>query len=716
MQPLYNPALVALSVIVAIIASYTALKLAARVARAQGSLGRTWLAGGAAAMGIGIWSMHFIGVLAMTLPIPLSYNIPITIGSLLIAILTSGFAISFVGRPAITLPRFAVSGVVMGMGVTAMHYAGMAAIDITPAIRYDPPLVAASIVIAVSASCVALWLAFHLRGGASRRLALARLAASLVMGLAIAGMHYTGMAAARFARGAVCLGGMTLNNGWLAITIGLIALGLLVLTLVTAVFDAHLESRSRQHAQRLEQINADLHHRAMHDSLTGLPNRLLFMERLHAAIDQARQRLESFAVMVVDLDRFKLINDSLGHGAGDELLLQVAGRIEHALGPDDVAARIGGDEFLLIVRRLSKREVAVQRAAALIELLDRPYLVHGVELHATPSIGISLYPDDATAAAALISHADEAMYGAKQDGRNTFRFFTSGTPVFTPERLQFENDLRRALPAGQFQLHYQPLVSLGSERIVGLEALVRWAHPVNGLIPPDAFIPLAEETGLIVPLGEWVLREAVRQLHQWHARGFGALRVAVNLSATQFRQEDLVAAVGSVLEQYGVPPGCLELELTESAVMSHPQRSAHVLTALQRMGVGIAIDDFGTGYSCLSQLKRLPIRKLKIDRSFICDLGYDADDEAIVQAIVSLARTLRLAVTAEGVESADQLDLLRRLGCGEYQGYYCSRPRPAAEIEPFMRDFNAAASRRAAADGGASGMRGVVAPLALRSG
>ncbi len=351
----------------------------------------------------------------------------------------------------------------------------------------------------------------------------------------------------------------------------------------------------------------------------------------------------------------------------------------------------------------------------MIALLDQPYLVNGVDLHATPSIGVSLYPGDATGAAALISHADEAMYGAKQDGRNTFRFFTSGTPVFTPERLQFENDLRRALPAGQLQLHYQPLVSLGTERIVGLEALVRWVHPVNGLIAPDAFIPLAEETGLILPIGEWVLREAVRQLHDWHCRGFSGLRVAVNLSATQFRQENLVATVGSVLEQHAVPPHCLELELTESAVMSHPQRSAHVLSALQRMGVGIAIDDFGTGYSCLSQLKRLPLRKLKIDRSFICDLGYDADDEAIVQAIISLARSLRLAVTAEGVENADQLDLLRRLGCGEYQGYHCSRPRPAVDLELFMRDFNAAAARRAAIERGAPGVHGVVASLVRNS-
>lgn len=685
MQALYNPALIVLSIVVAIVASFTALKLAARVAHSRGAVGHIWLAGGAASMGLGIWSMHFIGMLAMSLPIPLRYDLVPTIGSALIAVITSGFAIAIAGRNELSSARLACSGLIMGLGVTAMHYTGMAAIRITPAISYNPSRVAVSVAIAISASCAALWLAFQLRGGNSARMRWARLAAACVMGLAIAGMHYTAMSASRFAMGSFCLGGVALNNTWIAVTIGLLSLGLLVITLMTAVFDAHLESRSREHSRRLEQINADLHYQATHDALTRLPNRMLFNQRLETAIAEAALGREHFAVLAIDLDRFKLINDSLGHAAGDDLLLQVAERLSGLIRSGDVAARVGGDEFLLLLRRVRDRAELARRAQEILELLNQAYWLRDLELHATPSIGISVFPEDALQPSALMSQADEAMYSAKQAGRNAYRFFTAGTTVFTPERLRFENDLRRAAGAGQLLLHYQPQVQISDGQIVALEALLRWQHPDLGMVRPDRFIPVAEETGLMLPIGEWVLRAAVQQLQRWHRAGHTQLRIAVNLSATQFRQDDLVAMVGSVLQEHHVPPRCLELELTESAVMADADRSVAVLTQLRQMGVSIAIDDFGTGYSCISHLKRLPIDKLKIDRSFVAELGGNAEDDAIVQAIVSLGHTLRLGVIAEGVESSEQLDALRERGCDEYQGFFCSKPVAAADIDLLLR-------------------------------
>jgi diguanylate cyclase (GGDEF)-like protein len=689
MEGTYNSWLVALSIAVAVLVSYTALKLAARVAAADRAVSQMWLFGGAFSMGIGIWSMHFIGMLAFSLPIPLRYDITTTIASLAIAIVTSGFAIKISSGPQLSLERLGFGGLVMGAGISAMHYTGMAAIQIVPMIRYEPLLVVASIAIAVTASFAALWLAFHLRHGQSAVLVLARVAAAIIMGLAIAGMHYTAMGASAFEPNSYCRGGALLNSEWLALTIGLVAIALLTVTLITEIYDAKLTSRTQLHSHRLEQVNVELNHQATHDALTGLPNRLLFIDRLEQALAQAHRHGSRFAVMVLDLDRFKLINDSLGHGAGDQLLVEVARRLTTAVRKIDTVARVGGDEFLLIVSDLKEADDAAAVAKKIIEAVSQSCHVATVELQTSPSIGISVFPKDGTDAEALLAHADEAMYCAKQRGGNTFQFFAAGMNAFTPGRLQLENDLRRALSLRQFELYYQPKVDVANGRVASVEALIRWHHPVKGMISPDAFIPVAEETGLIIPIGDWVLHEACRQARAWQMSGLRALRVAVNLSATQFRQPNLLATISAALEKNNLLPRFLEVELTESAVMTNAEGSVAILEQLSRMGVVVAIDDFGTGYSSMSYLRRFPIDRLKIDRSFVRDLGADADNTSIVQAIISLAHSLRLKVVAEGVETPEQLEHLRLLGCDQYQGYHHSVPGTAASIEAMIRASDA---------------------------
>ena len=684
MASVYNPWLVALSLGVAVLVSYTALRLAARVAVSEGRGARIWLGVGAVAMGIGIWSMHFVGMLAFSLPIPLAYDVPTTLASLAVAIVTSGFALGITSGVNLTLPRLSLSAAAMGTGIAGMHYMGMEAITIIPGIDYDPLLVALSILIAIAASFVALWLFFHLReANNSFRQQFMLLGAAAVMGLAISGMHYTAMAASRFALGAFCRGGVTLQNSWLAAAVGMFALGMLGVTLVTAVYDAHLQSRARAQAERLAQANAELQHQATHDALTQLPNRVLFLDRLEREIARGERDHHLFAVLVVDLDRFKVINDTLGHGAGDQLLIEISRRLSASVRAADTVARTGGDEFLLLLAAIQQPADAAGIAAKIVTALDKPVSIGGTEVHVSASLGISVYPGDGADADTLVAHADEAMYFAKQQGRNGFQFFSAGISVFSRERLDFERDLRSALSLKQFEVHYQPKIDVISGRMNSVEALVRWRHPTRGLVGPLEFIALAEESGLIFSIGEWVLREACRQAREWQIDGLPFIRIAVNISPGHFRQPRFLEMVRSALVDHDLDPQYLEIELTETTVMDHADGSVAILEELSRMGVLVSIDDFGTGYSSMSYLRRFPIDKLKIDRSFIKDLTTHADAAAIVKAIISLGHSLQLKVVAEGVETAQQLEQLRELGCDQFQGFYRSAAVLPGELAQF---------------------------------
>lgn len=423
---------------------------------------------------------------------------------------------------------------------------------------------------------------------------------------------------------------------------------------------------------------------ASRDPLTELPNRLLFDDRLGQAVERARRNPVEFSVMLLDLDRFKLVNESLGMAKGDQLLRAVGERLVQALRRSDTVARLGGDEFLLLLPGTQGAENTAKVAQKILDTLRQPYRINGQELSATASIGIALYPHDGDDGDALVRNADTALYRAKEQGRNGYQFYTTDMNARAFERLVLETQLRRALERDEFSLNYQPIISLETGKITAVEALVRWRHPELGNVPPNDFIPLAEETGLIAPIGQWVLNQACREVQSWSEDGGEPVRLAVNLSGRQFKQRDLVDVITRALESTNFPPTRLELELTESALMDDVAESVERLKAIHALGVGFAVDDFGTGYSSLAYLKRFPIRCLKIDRSFVEDLNTDANDRAIAQAIVALADLLKIHVVAEGVETDAQLQTLKSFGCQEAQGYLISRPIAADDMRGLL--------------------------------
>ncbi|MEW8551525.1 MAG: EAL domain-containing protein [Candidatus Thiodiazotropha endolucinida] len=425
-----------------------------------------------------------------------------------------------------------------------------------------------------------------------------------------------------------------------------------------------------------DQINFLAHH----DALTRLPNRALFRERFDHALMHARRENASIALLFLDLDRFKTVNDTLGHPVGDQVLLEVSKRMNQIIRASDTLARLGGDEFVLLLEEQTDAQHAAVVARKLIDLFSRPMIIGEHELVVTTSIGITLYPNDGDDPDKLIRHADRAMYEAKQQGRNTYRFFTQALTEGALERLMMENDLRRAVARNELILHYQPIVNLETRQLQGIEALVRWQHPEQGLIAPGLFIELAEEIGIIGEIGQWVLRAACSQLARWDRDGFKVPRISVNLSVQQIDREGLITMVSEELNSSGLSPERLELEVTESMLIRNPELSRTVLSELRTLGVKFAIDDFGTGYSSLAYLKLLPLDHLKIDQSFVRDIGKDANDEAIVRAIIGVSKSLGLESVAEGVEEAHQARFLQQAGSDLAQGYLYSRPLPADEI------------------------------------
>ncbi len=436
-----------------------------------------------------------------------------------------------------------------------------------------------------------------------------------------------------------------------------------------------------------EKTKADerIEYLASHDSLTNLPNREMFNGMLRRAIDAAARYQRQFALLFIDLDRFKVINDSLGHDAGDMLLVEIGGRLRRALRSSDVVARLGGDEFVVILEETAERHEVERIAGELLSVLSQPLQLSGHECHTTASIGIAMYPSDGTDMQTLTKNADMAMYLAKEDGKNGFRFFTKEFKTQSIERLTLESALRRALERDQFSLHYQPKIDMASGQITGVEALLRWNHPDLGTVSPVQFIPLAEETGLIVPIGRWVLKEACAQNMAWQRRGLRPVTMAVNLSPRQFADAHLLQDVDEALVASGMSPVLLQLEVTESMVMRNVSRAIKVLDAIQSRGIRLAIDDFGTGYSSMSLMKQFPIDTIKIDRSFVRDLPIDSEDQAIAQAIISMGKALGMTVIAEGVETVEQETFLRNHACDEMQGFLFSKPLPAKQMADLLR-------------------------------
>jgi diguanylate cyclase (GGDEF)-like protein/PAS domain S-box-containing protein len=429
----------------------------------------------------------------------------------------------------------------------------------------------------------------------------------------------------------------------------------------------------RQAEQKVQEL-------ATSDSLTGLPNRNMFMSELNRAIAHARRHESPFAICFIDLDRFKIINDTLGHQAGDELLRGKAARLRSSVRGNDLVARLGGDEFVVLLDGVVGVEAITAVAVKLLKVLAEPVTIGGNSFLVTGSIGIATWPSDGDDPATLLKHADVAMYQAKAQGKNNLQFYTAELADNAARQFELESELRRAIEQDELLLHFQAKFDVANQGVVGMEALVRWMHPARGLVPPMDFIPLAEERGLIVPLGRWVIHAACRQVRDWRASGLAVPPVAFNLSARQFASNSLLHDIEEAMSLYGVSPCNLEVELTESVLMTDPERADEVLQRLHTLGLRISIDDFGTGYSSLSYLKRLPAQAVKIDRSFISGLPSDRNDQAITRAVIAMAHSLGLSVIAEGVETREQLDMLGEMGCDQIQGYLLGRPLPPAEM------------------------------------
>lgn len=683
MHGTYDYWLVALSLVVASLASYTALDLSGHISvMTRPRIRHAWLAGGAAAMGIGIWSMHFIGMLAFSLPIPLGYDLVTTGCSLVIAMLLSYSVLYIVTLAKLTLLRLVTGGTLMGFGIASMHYTGMAAMQIQPGIHYDPALFVLSIIIAIAAANAALWIAQTLSDAEQKHVIVKRIGAGFVMGIAITGMHYTGMAAAHFPPGSMSDAANGINSHWLATTVILLTFAILIVTLMLSRFDA----RTTFLVSSVSQLNGQIVRLATFDTLTGLPNRWTLMEQTERAIHASRHHRNMFAILFMDLDGFKIINDSLGHSAGDEILKVFSQRLLHCVRGGDTVARLGGDEFVVLLENLESPDDAAKMAESVLDRMRQGVWDDRQPLQVMPSIGISLFPQDGDTVEVLLKHADAAMYEAKRGGRSTYRFFETSMNEAATRILQIQHALHEALVANHFSLYFQPKFGGDNGELSGAEALLRLRHPEFGLLPPIEFIPIAERSGQIVQIGYWVVRETCRQIRRWREAGLPPIKVAINISPRQLTQSDLVAKMLEIVRSERVPCEQIMFEITETVAMRDAPRTVDMIREFQQNNFEISIDDFGTGYSSLAYLQRFRAKQLKIDRFFTNGLDeYGPEGSAIVTAIIKLAHSLQMDVVAEGVETATQLSKLKGLMCDEIQGFLLGKPMTAEEFGAILQ-------------------------------
>lgn len=677
----WDPVLIGISFVVAFIASFIALDSAGKVAISSRRESTFWRLSGGATLGMGIWSMHFIGMLAMKMNMPINYHVPLTAFSFFIALASATLAINIaISGKTLSIKRLSIATSVLSTGVVTMHYVGMAAIIEHAAITWDYLLILLSVIIAVGASGVGLWLAFHLRQN-TRRVLINRLIAALIMALAIASMHYTGMGAATFTHA-----GHGQNDGIgtleLSIWVSAITLVILGIMLVISMVDSQL--RTSRLADNLHQLNCQLEHQVHFDSLTGLANRAQFDACLQACLRHSKLHQQRFALVFIDLDRFKVVNDTWGHHIGDQLLIASTQRIYTCLDDTMTLARLGGDEFILLVPDSNKDAISalLTRIASVIK---EPFTLFGRTIRVSLSAGSSIYPEHGSTLHELKVKADMAMYHVKQAGRNGWALYSPEMETIAATPPTFLQELSQALERNQFELWYQPKYTAGDHSLAGFEALLRWHHPERGVLLPAEFLPALEETGLILPVGTWVLQQACFQLHQWKSQGHGEWTLAVNLSPAQFEQHDIVDIVCNALAQYQLSPAQLTLELTESTALKNLKRSVEVLNAFSALGIIVSIDDFGTGYSNILMLKSLPARELKIDRIFVKDISENNKNTKIVSTIIDIAQSMNMCVVAEGIETPEQEALLTQMGCGVLQGFLFAKPLPAHRIHELLQ-------------------------------
>ncbi|AZM37565.1 EAL domain-containing protein [Acinetobacter sp. WCHA39] len=667
----YDSTWVIASILVAVATCYAAVSMEELVFKAAyKKLEKSILVTSGLTLGLAIWAMHFIGMLASHLPEGYHFDISLTVLSYLIGATASVFAVWLTTRPTLPMPRLILGALFLGLGISGMHYTGMLALSVEHhQLRYDPLLVICSVLIAVCGSGLSCLFVFKYKTAVKYKTALKAVVA-ILMAFSIVGMHYTGMAATYFDTGfAEALGSAHTEQAVLLFSIIFITSLVFVAGFAIAVLEARLEERNQQ----LVRINKELATQSLHDSLTKLPNRLYLTDYAEVIFSHHRLREEKAAFLYVDLDRFKSVNDAFGHHIGDQLLIQMANRLHEKLSSSHKLFRIGGDEFVLISENTDVNQ-AMLLAEEVLHFIQEAYLIATKEINISASLGIAMYPEHGTNLQDLLINADVAMLASKEQGRNTFTVFHSTTDQQdVRSQSKLINDLYKAVDEQQFVLFYQPKFT-ANYKVCGIEALIRWKHPSLGLLTPQMFIEGAEKTGLIIPMGYWALEQACQQIQKWERSNTPFYPIAVNLSALQFENKKLFNVLEQLLEQYQIQPHNLILEITESTAMHHIDSSIRTLERLRKLGIRIAIDDFGTGYSSFLYLKDLPVDELKIDRGFLIDLQPNSKEEAILESIIHLAARLGLIVTAEGVETQQQADILTNLGCNQLQGYLFGMP------------------------------------------
>ena len=667
----YDSTWVIVSILVAVATCYAAVSMEELVFKAAyKKLEKSILVTSGLTLGLAIWAMHFIGMLASHLPEGYHFDISLTVLSYLIGATASVFAVWLTTRPTLPMPRLILGALFLGLGISGMHYTGMLALSVEHhQLRYDPLLVICSVLIAVCGSGLSCLFVFKYKTAVKYKTALKAVVA-ILMAFSIVGMHYTGMAATYFDTGfAEALGSAHTEQAVLLFSIIFITSLVFVAGFAVAVLEARLEERNQQ----LVRINKELATHSLHDSLTKLPNRLYLTDYAEVIFSHHRLREEKAAFLYVDLDRFKSVNDAFGHHIGDQLLIQMANRLHEKLSSSHKLFRIGGDEFVLISENTDVNQ-AMLLAEEVLHFIQEAYLIATKEINISASLGIAMYPEHGTNVQDLLINADVAMLASKEQGRNTFTVFHSTTDQQdVRSQSKLINDLYKAVDEQQFVLFYQPKFT-ANYKVCGIEALIRWKHPSLGLLTPQMFIEGAEKTGLIIPMGYWALEQACQQIQKWERSNTPFYPIAVNLSALQFENKKLFNVLEQLLEQYQIQPHNLILEITESTAMHHIDSSIRTLERLRKLGIRIAIDDFGTGYSSFLYLKDLPVDELKIDRGFLIDLQPNSKEEAILESIIHLAARLGLIVTAEGVETQQQADILTNLGCNQLQGYLLGMP------------------------------------------
>ncbi len=673
-----------LAAVIALAASHTTLDVTTRLSASSRRRVLCRTVSGALALGAGLWCLDLVGLLALGTHSWADTDLTILFAAFAVAVLDlMGMLAVFAGSEPST-SRILAGSTAAAAGISATYWTTVAALGpARPAGGIVRALVL-SLAMAFAAFTSAFWLRYRVGARPSWTGLAAKAAAALLGAAALLLMPVGAWQGAAFDFSSFGQGPGA-SRQLLGIALGAGGLAVLAVTRIAVFYERRLAERTAQCARELDEVHTRLQYLATHDSLTGLPNWLLFKERLAQSVADTGRPERAIAVAVLDLDHFSSLNHSLGHGAGDWLLSEVARRVGSVLRPGDLLARLGSDEFVVLIDSLAARVDAQAITRNILTELHAPFSINGADVNVRPSIGVSVWPDDGRRVDDLLAHAEVALALAKERGGEV-QFFQRGMTDSMHERLALENDLRRGLAAGEFELSFQPVMSAKTGRITTAEALLRWRHPLRGVIGPSSFIPLAEESGLMIPLGEWVIREACRRAAAWQLDHGTQIRLAVNLSATQFRHQNLVEVIRSALAAENLDARCLEIELTESAVMTNPEESVGVLKQLRKMGVTVAVDDFGTGYSSLSYLRRFPIDKLKIDRSFVRDLATSRTDESIVRAIISLAHSVGLLVVAEGVETEEQLRCVRALGCDQWQGYYGCEPQPAELFGEMLID------------------------------